>query len=340
MALVAIMALGISGCQTTSKEKLKVYNWGSYIDKKVIKEFEQEYGVKVVYDEFEQNEDLYTKVAKSAVNYDVVVPSDYMIDRLIQEGFLAKLDKTKLSSFNEIADKYLSPIYDKNNDYSIPYMVGTTGILYNKNMVSRPPTSWEDMWNPEYTKNVLMWNSMRDTLSVGKLLLGYSVNTEDEGELQAVKEKLIEQRPMVQAYAGDEMQDKMIAGEAAMAFMYSGDAVYCMSENEDLDYVVPKEGGNKWVDAWVILESSASKDLAHKFIDFMCRPDIAARNMDYTGYTSGIEAAWEDFDLEDEVMFPPADVLARCEVFLYSPTALQKYIDTWTEIKTGYKAIR
>jgi spermidine/putrescine transport system substrate-binding protein len=327
------MALSMAGCGTTAKETLKVYNWGAYIDKSTIRDFEKEYGVKVVYDTFEQNEDLYIKVAKSDVSYDVVCPSDYMIDRLIQEGYLAKLEKEKLTNFNQVAHEYLSPAYDENNVYSVPYFVGTLGILYNKTLIKDAPTSWADLWDEDYKGEILMWNSMRDTLGVAMKLLGYSLNTEKDSELQAVKEKLIEQRPLVQAYAGDEMKDKMIAGEAALAVMYSGDSVEACAENKDLAYVIPKEGSNKWVDGWVILENSPVKDLAHRFIDFMCRPEIAARNMEEVGYTSPIEAAWDNFD-DDYIMFPTDEELARCETYLYSPAAVTKYTDIWVEFRS------
>ena len=333
MALAAIMAISLTGCATTSKEKLKVYNWGAYIDKSTIRDFEKEYNVKVIYDTFEQNEDLYIKVAKSDVSYDVVCPSDYMIDRLIQEGYLAKLDKDKLTNFSELAPEYLAPTYDKNNDYSIPYMVGTLGILYNKKLVNQPPTSWLDLWDEEYSGEILMWNSMRDTMGVAAKTLGFSMNTEKEEELQAIKEKLIAQKPLVQAYAGDEMKDKMIAGEAAMAVMYSGDSVEACAENEDLEYVIPKEGTNKWVDGWVILENSQAKDLAHKFIDFMCRPEIATRNMEYIGYTSAIRAAWENFP-DNHIMFPTAAELANSEAYLHSPTIVDRYTSIWLEIRS------
>jgi len=333
MALTLVMAMSLAGCGTASKETLKVYNWGAYIDKSTIRDFEKEYGVRVVYDTFEQNEDLYIKVAKSDVSYDVVVPSDYMIDRLIQEGFLAKLDKNKLTNFDQIVPEYLAPAYDPNNDYSVPYMVGTVGILYNKTKVNSPPTSWEDLWDEQYKGEILMWNSVRDTLGIAAKALGYSMNTEDDRELLAIKEKLIAQRPLVQAYAGDEMKDKMVAGEAILAVQYSGDAFAAMSENNDLDYVIPKEGTNRWLDGWVILKSSEHKDLAHKFIDFMCRPEIATRNMNETGYTSGVKAAWANFP-DNPVMFPKEEDLINSEEQLYSKTAAEKYNTIWVEFRS------
>jgi spermidine/putrescine transport system substrate-binding protein len=332
VVLVCVMAIALSACGE-KKETLRVYNVGQYIDKKVVKDFEREYNVKVVYDEFNTNEELYVKIANGEAKYDVIVPSDYTVDRLIQEGRLAEIDKSKLTNYGEIALEYLAPEYDVDNDYSVPYMVGTLGIIYNKTMVSEEPTSWSAMWDEQYAGQILMWDSMRDTMCAAQKLLYMSANSENDGELTAVKNKLVKQKPLVQAYLTDEIKDKMIAGEAALALLYSGDAKAAIDENEDLGYVIPQEGSNKWVDAWCILKNSKNIDLAHKWIDFMCRPDVAEKNMIETGYTSAVAGAWESFG-EDGVMFPTEEELARCEAFLYSKTAVDKYNDMWVEFRS------
>jgi len=189
------------------------------------------------------------------------------------------------------------------------------------------------MWDPQYKGEILMWDSMRDTMCAAQKLLGFSVNTEDDAQLAQVKQKLIEQKPLVQAYVGDETKDKMVGGEAAMALLYSGDAYAATLENPDLDYVIPDEGSNKWVDSWCVLKTSQHVDLAEKWIDFMCRPDVAVKNMNATGYTSAIEGAWSSFP-DNHIMFPTQDELDRCEAYLYSKTAVDKYNNLWVQFRS------
>lgn len=331
--VMVLLAATLAGCGE-QKETLKVYNVGMYMDKSTVADFEKEYGVKVIYDEFNTNEEMYVKIANNQDAYDVLVPSDYTIDRLIQEDMLAKLDKENMPNFKNIAEEYLNPEYDPNNDYNVPYMVGTLGILYNKTMVSDPVDNWNILWNEKYKGQVFMWDSMRDAIGPALKSLGYSMNSEDDKELAEAKQKLIDQRPLVQAYVGDEIRDKMIGNEGALALIYSGDAKTAIDENPDLDYAVPKEGSNKWVDGFVVLKTTKHKELAEKFIDFMCRPDIAVRNMTETGYTSPIKEAWASFG-DNETMFPSPAVLETCEAFLYSKTATQKYSDLWTEVRAS-----
>ena len=330
---IVMIAASFTSCGE-SKETLKVYNVGQYIDKSTISDFEKEYNVKVVYDEFNTNEELYAKISKDQDAYDIVVPSDYTIDRLIQEDMLAEIDKSNIPNFSELAEEYLAPEYDPDNKYSIPYMVGTLGIIYNKTMVYETPDSWGALWDPKYKDQIFIWDSMRDAIGPTLKYLGYSMNSNNDKELNEAKQKLIDQRPLIQAYVGDEIRDKMIAGEGALGIIYSGDAVTAIEEESNLAYILPKEGSNKWVDGFVILKTTKHKDLAEKFIDFMCRPDIAERNMTETGYTSPVKAAWSAFP-QDDVRFPSAAALANCEAFTYSKEATQKYSDMWTEIKAS-----
>jgi spermidine/putrescine transport system substrate-binding protein len=336
LAMLTAILLGIAtlaGCGD-SREVLRVYNVGMYMDKTTVKDFETEFNIKVVYDEFNTNEEMYVKIANNEDAYDVVVPSDYTIDRLIQEDRLAALDLSTIPNFSNIAAEYLNPSYDAGNRYSVPYMVGTLGILYNKEMVSDPVDNWNILWNEKYKGQIFMWDSMRDVIGPALKSLGYSMNSEDDAELARTKQKLIDQRPLVQAYVGDEIRDKMIAEEGALALIYSGDAKTAIDENPNLAYATPKEGTNKWVDGFVVLKATKHLEAAEKFIDFMCRPDIAIRNMEETGYTSPVREAWAEFG-DNEVMFPPAKVLADSEPFLYSKSATDKYSKLWTEVRAS-----
>ena len=313
------------------KDVLYVYNAAEYIDQSTIMDFEKEYKVRVEYSEFESNESMYEDVSKNPNKYDVLVPSDYMIDRLIKEDKLAKLDKTKVTNISNVAKEYLAPEYDKNNDYVIPYMTGTLGILYNTKKVSAPIDSWTALFDSKYKGKILMWDSERDCLGATLKMLGYSMNSKNSSELAEVQSKLTAQRSLVR-YGEEEIRDMMIAGEGTVALMYSGEAKNAINQNNNLDYVIPKEGGNKWVDGFVILKNTKHMEMAQNFINFMCRPNIAVRNMTTTGYTSAIQGAWGEFG-NNKVMFPSAEELSHCEAFLYDKEATELYNKIWSKIK-------
>lgn len=313
------------------KEILRVYNAAEYIDQSTIVDFEKEYKIRVEYAEFESNETLYNDISGNPDAYDVLVPSDYMVDRLIKEGKIAKLDKTKVPNIANTATEYLSPVYDTNNDYTVPYMVGTVGILYNKKKVSAPIDSWSALFNAQYKGKVLLWDSQRDVIGATLKMLGYSMNSKDDKELSEVQAKLSSIRSSVQ-YGDEEIRDKMIAGEGVLALVYSGEAKSAIDQNPNLAYIIPKEGSNKWVDGFVIMKNTKAKDAAEKFINFMCRPNIAVRNMTQTGYTSPIKGAWAEFG-NNKIMFPITEELERCEAFLYDSTAAQKYNSLWAKVK-------
>lgn len=268
------------------KPTLYVYNWGDYIDEDVIGKFEKEYDVRVVYDTFSTNEDMYVKITSGGSKYDVLFPSDYMIKRMIDEGLLEKINSDNVPNEKYIDSRFKNLEHDPNNEYSIPYMWGTLGILYNKKMVTDPVESWDILWNPKYRKQILMVDSQRDAIGIALQKLGYSLNSVNPTELEAAKQELIKQKEMVLAYVIDEAKDKMIAGEAALAVVWSGDAVYAMRENPDLDYAVPKNGGNLWFDGMVIPKTTQNKELAELFINFMNEPEIALANAEYTAYST------------------------------------------------------
>ena len=313
-------------------EELRVYNAAEYMDMSTIKDFEKKYKIKIIYKEFESNEAMYSDFANNPNAYDVLVPSDYMIDRLIQENKLEKINKSNIPNLANVAEEYLYPEYDKNNDYVIPYMTGTLGILYNKTIVTEPVTSWNILWNSKYKGQIWMWDSMRDVIGVSLKRLGYSMNSSNENELNEAKQALITQYNLLRGYAEEEARDSMIADEGALALVYAGEAKFAIDQNPNLAYVIPEEGSNKFVDGFVIVKNTKHKEAAEKFIDFMCGSNIAVRNMTSTGYTSPIKGAWSEFG-NNKIMFPSEQELSRCEAFLYDASSTQKYNRIWNEIR-------
>lgn len=329
--------LTLSGCAGSGKPKLHVYNWGDYIDESVIDDFEQEYNVDVIYESFATNEEMYVKIKAGTAKYDVAIPSDYMITKMINEDLLHKIDMTNIPNYALIDDRFKNLAYDPHNEYSVPYMWGTVGILYNTKMIKEPVDSWRILWDEKYSKQILMLDSQRDSIGVTLKMLGYSLNSRAQNELDEAKEMLIKQKPLLLAYVGDEVKDKMIGNEAALAVVWSGDAVYMMRENPDLDYVIPKEGSNIWFDAMVIPKTSQNKELAEAFINFMCSTDIAYRNADYIGYSTPHKEVVEMLPVEltsDPSYYPAEGDLQNSEVFEDLTDVLAIYDRIWTEVKS------
>ena len=323
-------------------DKLVVYNWGEYIDPEVLTIFEEETGINVVYEEFETNEILYPKVSSGAIAYDVVCPSDYMIQRMIENDLLTEINFDNIPNIKNIGKQYMeqSRQFDPENKYSVPYCWGTVGILYNKTMVDEPVDSWSILWNPKYKDNILMQDSVRDAFGATLKYLGYSLNSTDLDELTEAKNLLIEQKPLVQAYVIDQVRDKMIGNEAALGVIYSGEAIYTQKENPNLEYVIPKEGSNIWIDSWVIPKNAEHKENAEKFINFLCRPDIALMNFEYITYSTPNEAAREliedEFIRNSEIAFPDLSKYDNLETFQYLGTeADQVYGDLWNKVKSS-----
>lgn len=334
LVIILSVALVAIACGE-KKPSINVYNWGDYIDKDVLKEFEQEYGIKVKYDTFATNEDLYVKLKQGGSSFDVIFPSDYMIERMIREDLLVKLDKNNIPNLANVDEKFMNLDYDPNNDYSAPYMWGTVGIIYNKTMINDTLDSWADLWNEEYKGQIFMLNSQRDTLAVALKKLGYSLNTRNIDELEAAKAELIKQKPLVEAYLGDDIKGAIVSGDGAIGVVWSGDAVAMIRDNPDLEYVIPKEGTNLWFDAMVIPKSASNKEGAEKFINFMLRPDIAAKNSDYIGYSTPIPAAVEmlpDDIRNSKVAYPTDDMIENTEIFKDPMDIIHEYDRIWTEI--------
>ena len=323
-------------------EKLVVYNWGEYIDPEVLTIFEKETGIDVVYEEFETNEILYPKISSGAIAYDVICPSDYMIQRMIENDLLSEINFDNIPNIKNIGEQYMeqSKQFDPENKYSVPYCWGTVGILYNKTMVDEPVDSWSILWNPKYKDSILMQDSVRDAFGATLKYLGYSLNSIDLDELTEAKNLLIEQKPLVQAYVIDQVRDKMIGNEAALGVIYSGEAIYTQKENPNLEYVIPKEGSNIWIDSWVIPKNAEHKENAEKFINFLCRPDIALMNFEYITYSTPNEAARELIEDESirnsEIAFPDLSKYDNLETFQYLGTeADQVYGDLWNKVKSS-----
>ena len=323
-------------------EKLVVYNWGEYIDPEVLTMFEEETGIDIVYEEFETNEILYPKISSGAIAYDVICPSDYMIQRMIENDLLSEINFDNIPNLKNIGKQYLeqSRQFDPENKYSVPYCWGTVGILYNKMMVDEPVDSWSILWDPKYKDNILMQDSVRDAFGVTLKYLGYSLNSIDLDELTEAKNLLIEQKPLVQAYVIDQVRDKMIGNEAALGVIYSGEAIYTQKENPNLEYVIPKEGSNIWIDSWVIPKNAEHKENAEKFINFLCRPDIALMNFEYITYSTPNEAARELIEDESirnsEIAFPDLSKYDNLETFQYLGTEADRvYGDLWNKVKSS-----
>ena len=345
-AIMAVVVIA-GGIFYSSKEDLSgtnqviVYNWGEYLDPEVITLFEKETGINVVYEEFETNEIMYPKVQSGAIAYDVVCPSDYMIQRMIENDLLAELNFDNIPNVKNIGQEYFkqSRQFDSENKYSVPYCWGTVGILYNKTMVDEPIDSWSVLWDEKYIDNILMQDSVRDAFAVALKYKGHSLNSTDLDELEEAKELLIEQKPLVQAYVIDQVRDKMIGNEAAIGVIYSGEAIYTHLENPNLEYVIPKEGSNVWIDSWVIPKNAKHKENAEAFINFLCRPDIAKMNFDYITYSTPNTAARELIEdpaiRNSNIAFPDASELERCETFQFLGDKNDAiYNKLWREIKS------
>lgn len=335
--MVSVLLLTVAiGCGQKKQEKvLNVYNWGDYIDESVIKDFEKEYGIKVKYETYDTNESMYTKIKSGGSSYDVCIPSDYMIKKMINENMLEKLDFNNIPNYKNIEEKFKNLAFDPKSEYSVPYMWGTFGIIYNSKMVKEPVDSWNILWDKKYKGEIVMFNSLRDTIAISLKRLGYSMNSINPKEIEEAKKELIKQKPLVRAYVVDEVKDIMRQGEAAMAVVWAGDAVTLIKENPDLKYVIPKEGSNIWFDNMVIPKGAKNKKEAELFIDFMTKSEISKKNVEYIGYSTPNKEAFKMLDEEtknNKAAYPDDALLKKCEVFIDLGENIKTYDKAWTEI--------
>ena len=343
VALMVLLGMKFGGVFQYKKNQVYVYNWGEYIDPSVVKEFEKETGIEVVYDEFESNEIMYSKVASDNAAYDVICPSDYMIAKMKKEDMLQTLEWDKMpNAKNNMDPKYMKAAqnFDPGNKYACPNFCGTVGILYNKTMVKEPVDSWKILWDKKYKGQILMQDSVRDAFMVALAKDGDSINSTDPKELKKAADQLIDQKPLVQAYVVDQVRDKMIGGEAALGVIYSGEVLYTQRENPNLEYVIPKEGSNVWIDGWCITKNARHKANAEKWINFLARKDIAVKNFEYVTYTTPNLKAQQlikDPKIKNsDVAFPDDATLSRCQTYSYlGQKADIMYNDYWKKVKSG-----
>lgn len=324
---------------------INVYNWGEYISDgadgtlDVNKEFEKRYGIKVNYTNFESNENMYNKLVSGGANYDVVIPSDYMIAKLRDEGLLAELDFSNIPNYKYILDKYKGLYFDPDNKYTVPYTVGMVGLIYNTKMVEGTPDSWSILWDEQYKGKILMFNNPRDTFGIAQFLLGQSINTTDLKDWDAAIEKLKEQNPLVSSYVMDEIFGKMEGDEAALAPYYAGDFLTMYDVNPDLAFCYPKEGVNFFVDAMCVPKNAENKEAAELYINFMCEEEIAVANANYICYASphALVLESDDYDLKgDPILYPDEAQMPKTEMFENLDYETQQYMSVlWNELKVG-----
>ncbi|MCL2672235.1 MAG: spermidine/putrescine ABC transporter substrate-binding protein [Clostridiales bacterium] len=314
--LVLPMILGAAAC--ASRPTLNILIWGDYIDPALRTRFERANGVRINEVTMESNELMLAKLREDDSDIDLCFPSDYAIEKLLAEGLLAPLNKENIPNRANIGDTFwaLTESFDPGAVYSVPYMWGTLGILYDTTKVTEPVESWSILWDEQYSGQILMYDSERDSMCVALSLLGYDINTTDETEINAARDALIAQRPLVRRYGTDELKTDLVNGVAAMAVVYSGDAMLAMAENENLDYAVPLEGSNLWIDNMIIPKNAKNKELAEQFINFLCDAEVGAQNAEYIGYSTplapSLELLGSDY-IDDEVFNPPAEIMDRCK---------------------------
>ena len=326
---------------------INVYNWGEYIadgsDDGILDvnaEFTKLTGIKVNYSTYATNEELYAKLKGGGSSYDIIIPSEYMISRMISEGMLLPLDMSNIPNFKNITESFTNQDYDPGNKYSVPYTWGTVGIIYDNTAISDSDFGWEILWDEQYKDQILMFDNPRDAFAVAELYLGYSLNTEDPDELSNAAELLKKQKTLVQAYVMDEIFDKMGAGEAILAPYYAGDAITLMDEYDHLGFVIPESGTNLFIDAMCIPSGARNKEAAEMYINFMCEPDVAYSTTSYIGYSTpndGALAMLDDEVKNDGISYLSKDYLdAKTEVYTnLSDNANRIMQEKWTEMKSS-----
>lgn len=341
MALAVVLTVVFAGCSSGS-EKLYIFAYGDYFDPDIVDMFEDEYGIEVVYEEYAAPEDMYAKATSGANDYDLICASDYIIEKMLQEDLLLPIDFANVPNFANIGDTYkeMSKSFDPELLYSVPHFWGTVGILYDRTKVSDEDVqSWSVLFDEKYADQIIMPNSERDAMLPALKVLGYDLNTTNTAELDEAANMLIEQKSLVQAYLLDEAaRTKVSSGNAAMAVIYNGEAYLAFEENENVAYAVPQEGTNIWMDSWVIPKTAQHKESAEKFLDFMCREDIAAMNFDYIYYSTPNQAVYDSLDADvqsEKAIFPDQSVIDNSSVFKYLGSDTEKYYtDLWFKIKT------
>ncbi len=340
--LLALGLLVAGGCGGgTSSNKLHLFIWANYINPEVYQLFEKEFGVKVIEENFDSNETLHSKLRAGVTGYDLIVPSDYKVEALIREGLLAELDLTKIPNLKNISSRFKGLYYDPENKYSIPYMWGTTGIGYNAARVPVPPMSWGDLFEPvrlqAYSQRISILDDPREAIGAALKYLGYSLNSTNPQELEEAKNVLLAQKPHLARYDSETYDDFLLTGDLFLAHGWSGEFAKARLENPDIRYIIPQEGGVIWADNLAILKSSKNKELAEKFVDFLLRPEINAKIVNFLRYPSTNEAARAYIlpeILNDPGIYPSEEILAKLEWLRDLGEATELYERVWTEVKS------
>lgn len=348
IAIVAVLVIGcfsvfaVSSGKGDSDNTITVLNYGKYIDESVLDSFEQETGITVKYEEYEDPEEMYTKYKSGAIDYDVICTSDYIIEKLISEGEVNKIDYSTMPNYKNVQQDIIdmSASFDPTHEYTVPYFYGTLGILYNKKMADPADLkSWDCLWNGKFKDEMIMINSVRDAFTPALRTLGYSINETDPDKLDQAYDILNKQSSDVLAYYVDETCDEMVAENAAIAVCYSGEAASAMDENENLDYIVPDEGSNLWIDSWFIPKTCKNQEGAQEFLNYICGDEPAELNFEYVYYASPIQAVCDNQDeetKENEAINPPADMVKNCEVYrAFTDDEAALYNTLWQRLKSN-----
>lgn len=324
----------------SNSKELIIYNWGDYLDPQLIKKFEQESGYKVVYETFDSNEAMFSKVKQGGTSYDIAIPSDYMIEKMKSANLLKKLNHKKIRGMDNIDQSFLNLSFDKHNKYSVPYFWGTLGIAYDKRLPQKDiPKHWSDLWNPNLKKKLLIVDSARDIMGMSLIDLGYSVNSKDDHQLNLAKKHLEDLAPNVKAIVADEIKMYMEDNEAPIAVTWSGEAAEIMTHNKNIKYIVPDEGSNMWFDNIVIPKTSKNTKGAYDFINFMLRPQNAAQNANYIGYATPNKKAKKYIDksqINNPELYPADNLIKKLQVY---NSLDQEYIEKYNDLFLEFKMI-
>ena len=338
--LILALILLLSSCQNKEKNQVVVFNSGEYLDMDLIPGFEEATGIDVIYETFTSDEEMFIKLSQSSNNYDVIFPSDYMVERLKKRDMLEKIDFSNVPNFKYINKEFKNLSFDPQNEYTVPYFSSHFGIVYNKDLIKEPITKWADLWDPKYKGEIIMYDLPRLSMSVALQKLGYSINTTDMDQINEAKMELVKQKPLVYAYLTDEARDLVIQGDAAITVMYSGDALLMQNQNENLEYVFPKEGMNLQVDSMAIPKGARNKKNAEAFINYFSDPKIASQNAEWMeGFTCAVDNVREnlpEYIRDSEIAYPDFDNLPAVEMFKDLEDFMQVYNDKWVEVLASY----
>ncbi|MBP2623132.1 ABC transporter substrate-binding protein [Streptococcus oricebi] len=329
-----------SKSNSNASNKLVIFNWGDYIDPELLKDFTKETGIQVQYETFDSNESMYTKIKQGGTTYDIAIPSEYMISKMMSEKLLVPLDSSKIKGLENIGSDFLDQPFDPKNRYSVPYFWGTLGIIYNSELVKEAPEHWEDLWRSDYKNEIMLIDGAREVMGLGLNSLGYSLNSKNEQELQETVDKLYSLTPNIKAIVADEMKGYMIQNNAAIGVSFSGEARQMLDKNDKLRYVVPPEASNLWFDNIVIPKTVKNKEAAYQFINFMLRPENAYKNALYVGYSTPnlpAKAMLPKEIQEDEAFYPKEETMKRLEVY---QSLGSKWLGIYNDLYLQFKMYR